>query len=183
VLNLAVFHQHVAIAAVTCWHISRTNLDRIDSDLLHTRTSCTVAVDFHHFSIHPFCPSTMSHSSTRRVSFGNKLKGVFSTTSQPSVLAPILDIVVQASSPYDTLQEAAVCLAKVMQQVEVRPRPLSSAVSQWLIFSGQKAAQHKDHAADLRISFSNLAAELQGPLKDPDTCSHALRQRVHKLSR
>jgi len=74
----------------------------------------------------------MSRSHPHHVSVGNTIKGLL-TTPQPPVLAPILDIVVQASSPYDTLQEAAVCLAKVMQQVEVRPRPLSSAVSPWPI--------------------------------------------------
>ena len=75
----------------------------------------------------------MSRSHPHHVSVGNTIEGLLTALRPPS-LAPILDIVVQASSPYDTLQEAVVCLAKVMRQVEVRLRPLSSAVSQWPIF-------------------------------------------------
>jgi len=69
----------------------------------------------------------MSHTSTHHVSICKKFKDLFSTTSQPSALASILDTVVQASSPYPAFAEGGKRLSKVLKKVEVGICPLSPA--------------------------------------------------------
>ena len=63
-----------------------------------------------------------------KFSFRKTLKG-FVKVPQPSVLIPVLQVVVQASSAFTPLQSAAGGLLKVIEIVEVCFSPQSSSIS------------------------------------------------------
>jgi len=104
--------------------------------------------------------------------------------SRPSVLIPILKVLVDASTAFTPLHSAASGLLKVVDIFEVRHCSFLVAQSHLLpACAGQKTAVNKRDIAALLISLSNLVTTLQGPLKSPDRCPPALQQRINTLSR
>ena len=115
-----------------------------------------------------------------------KLADTKAEDSRPSVLIPILNVLVEASTAFTPLQSAAGGLLKVVQVFEVRLIPLwyrsilpSFIVPAW----GQKTGANKRDVAALEKSLKSLITMLQGPLDNPDRCPPTLRQRINRLFR